>query len=243
MTYTPDAKGRGAWTRTGGLLPDNGTGAYYRLNKTGEPAVGSAWVQGTDKTDAAHAVNAGTKALQVLVGITGADVDGWYGPQTDKAVRAAQTRMGLTPDGLAGPATLRKLLTPGIAAAAKASDMPLRYLGGILVHESLLDPAAVGYTTPNDHGLPQINLSAFSEGSTEYISYEKAMDPAFSLPWTAKRLRTTYNLYAAKTTLADLWEVAILNHNSPYNAQRLAKTGDYPTAQSEQYVAQVLAAW
>jgi peptidoglycan hydrolase-like protein with peptidoglycan-binding domain len=91
MTFVPDEKGRGAWTRTGGLLSDNGTGAYYRLAKTGETQVGSAWVQGTDKSDAARAVNAGTKALQVLCGLTGSAADGWYGPQTDKAVRAAQS--------------------------------------------------------------------------------------------------------------------------------------------------------
>jgi hypothetical protein len=34
-----------------------------------------------------------------------------------------------------------------------------------------------------------------------------------------------------------------LNHNSPYNALRLAKTGVYPTGQAQQYVAEVLAAW
>jgi peptidoglycan hydrolase-like protein with peptidoglycan-binding domain len=178
MTYTPDAKGRGAWTRTGGLLSDNGTGAYYRLSKTGEKPVGSAWVDKSDTSDAAHAVNAGTKALQVLVGITGADLDGWYGPQTDKAVRAAQTRLGLTVDGIVGARTMRALLTPGITAAATANKIPLRYFGGILVHESLLDPAAVGYTTPNDHGLPQINLDAFDEESTEYISYDRRWTPA-----------------------------------------------------------------
>lgn len=242
MTFTPDTKGRGAWTRTGGLLPDGTTGAYYRLSKTGEAPVGSTWAKGTDTSDAAHAVNAGTKALQALTGITGADLDGWYGPQTDEAVRAAQTRLGLVVDGIAGARTMRGLLTSGITAAATASRIPLRYLGGILVHESLLDPAAVGYTTPSDHGLPQINLGAFDEGSTEYVTYEQAMDPAFSIPWTAKRMRGIYDQWVGKTP-ADPWEVAILNHNSPYNALRLAHNGVYPTGQAQQYVASVLAAW
>lgn len=242
MAFTPDKQGRGAWTRTGGLLSDNGTGAYYRLNKVGEPPVGSTWAQGVDTSDAARAVNAGTKALQVLCGLAGADADGWYGPQTDKAVRAAQARLGLTVDGIAGARTLRALLTPGITVAANNNGIPLRYLGGIFAHESLLDPAAVGYTTPDDHGLPQINLAAFGPTSGEYVTYEQAMDPSFSIPWTAKRVRAKYNEWVGKTS-ADPWEVAILNHNSPYNALRLAKTGVYPTGQAQQYVSAVLAAW
>jgi peptidoglycan hydrolase-like protein with peptidoglycan-binding domain len=246
MTFTPDTKGRGAWTRTGGLLPDppGGTGGigYYRLAITGEAPVGSTWARGSDTSDAAHAVNAGTRALQVLLGITGADVDGWFGPQTDRAVRAAQTRLGLIVDGIAGPATLRKLLTPGITAAATATRVPTKVLGGIATHESMLDPAAVGYTTPHDHGLMQINLDAFDEDSAEHITYEQAMDPNFSIPWTARRIRGQYDQWVGKTT-ADPWEVAILYHNSPYNSLRLAKSGVYPSTQAQQYVASVLSAW
>jgi hypothetical protein len=82
MTTTPQppaGKGRGAWTRFGGLLPDSGS-SYYRLAKNGEQAVGSAWVTGEDHGDSARAVNRGVAVIQRLSGLTGAAVDGWFGP-------------------------------------------------------------------------------------------------------------------------------------------------------------------
>src|SRR5436309_7624012 len=100
MAYTPDPKGRGAWTRTGGLLPSApggaGTTGYYRLSAPGEKAVGAAYALGIATTDAERAVNFGVRAIQKLCGLTGADLDGWYGTVTDRAVRATQSRLGVT---------------------------------------------------------------------------------------------------------------------------------------------------
>lgn len=50
------------------------------------------------------------KELQRLLGITGANVDGVFGPMTEARVRDFQRRHGLVPDGIVGPKTWEKLL-------------------------------------------------------------------------------------------------------------------------------------
>lgn len=51
------------------------------------------------------------RTLQILLQADGApiDVDGWFGPATAAAVRAAQRKYGLVVDGIAGPKTLAVL--------------------------------------------------------------------------------------------------------------------------------------
>lgn len=43
------------------------------------------------------------KKLQAGVGLKGAQVDGWFGADTEKALKAFQVAHDLTPDGIAGP--------------------------------------------------------------------------------------------------------------------------------------------
>ena len=45
------------------------------------------------------------KKVQVVLGV---DPVGNFGPKTEEAVKAWQTKNGLTPDGVVGPATLAK---------------------------------------------------------------------------------------------------------------------------------------
>lgn len=64
------------------------------------------------------------------------DRDGWYGEQTETAVRAFQARVGLVTDGIAGPKTLaamahggsrrdKHLTQAAIAAVAQQLDVPV----------------------------------------------------------------------------------------------------------------------
>ncbi len=50
------------------------------------------------------------KELQRLLGISGENVDGVFGPMTEARVRAFQRANGLVPDGIVGPRTWEKLL-------------------------------------------------------------------------------------------------------------------------------------
>lgn len=249
MTFTPDAVGgRGSWTRKGGLLPGKpggtGTFGYYRLAAAGEVQVGSAWVLGRDKSDAAHAVNAGVKVIQRGVGIPTAQCDGWFGKDTDNAVKAFQTAHGLYVDGVVGPATTKEILRPILAAYT--SLVPLDILGGMSVWESALDPAAVG-VNGYDHGLAQINLQAHSAT----VTYDQAMDADFAYSWSAKDMRAIHDRWVGQTA-ADPWDIACANHNSPKDALAWAKAGapvwsqqryDDGFIQIDEYVRRVRSSW
>jgi hypothetical protein len=221
-TFTPDTTGgRGAWTRKGGLLPGKpggtGTFGYYRLAALGEIQVGSLWVRGIDKSDAAHAVNAGVKVIQRGVGIPAAQVDGWFGKDTDTAVKAFQAAKGLYVDGVVGPATTKEILRPILAA--QSSLVPIQILGGMSVWESALDPAAVGING-YDHGLAQINLQAHAAT----VTFDQAMDAEFAYAWSAQDMRAVHDRWVGKTA-ADPWDIAVANHNSPADALAWAKAG------------------
>lgn len=241
MTTYP-SPGRGAWTRTGGLLPGkpggSGTFGYYRLNAPGESAVGSTWSRQSDPSHHAECVWYGVQALQTLVG---AQVDGWLGAETSGRLIAAQARAGIEADGVGGPATMRALLSEAITHTANVNLVPTAFLGGVLVNESNLDPAAVG-VNGQDHGIAQINLSAHPE-----VSLAQAMDPGFSMVFTAAELFHCYSVWDGRTRV-NPWVIAIANHNSPALARAWAVAGAAPVVagrvfQIADYVDKVLSAW
>ena len=69
------------------------------------------------------------KAIQEKLkerGLYNGSVDGIYGTQTQKAVKSFQKQQGLTQDGIAGPATLKKLgITIGKMPAATEANIYL----------------------------------------------------------------------------------------------------------------------
>jgi hypothetical protein len=234
--------GRGAWRLKGGLLPAKVGGAgrmgYYRLAMGKEVPIGKAWISGSATHDE-HVVYLGVKAVQKL---SGAVVDGWFGPDTLEAVVHAQGRLGVEADGIVGPSTMRAALEPLVRDACAAHGVPVSALGGILAHESSLDPAAVG-VNGTDHGLAQINLSAHSA----QVSLENAMDPEYAIGWTAEDLGQVHDVWEHKTK-ADPWDIAIAHHNSPLLAKNWATTGTPPVVanrsfQIQDYVEAVKAAW
>lgn len=235
--------GRGAWRVLGGLLParpgSTSKVGYYRLNQAGEKPIGSTWVTKTDLSHHAEAVYLGVLALQRLVLAT---TDGWYGPQTHAKVLAAQKSLGLEVDGIVGPDSMRQFLLPHIMHTSAVTQVPVPVLGGLLTHESALDPAAVG-VNGEDHGLAQINLAAHRAS----VPLTDAMDPLFALHWSAEDLYQEWDTWDGRTP-ADPWKIAIAHHNSPLLAKRWAQTGVPPIVegrlfQIEEYVNSVLAAW
>lgn len=240
---TYPAPGRGAWRTTGGLLPGKpggtGTVGYYRLAVATEAPVGSTWITKADTSHHAECVWLGVKALQQLIG---AQADGWFGPQTSLKLIAAQKRWGIEADGIAGPTTLKAALTETITTVAATAGVPVALLGGLLVHESGLDPAAVG-VNGIDHGLAQINLSAHAAE----VTAAKAMDTLFALQFSAEDLSHIHTVWDGKTK-ADPWDVAIANHNSPKLARQWAIAGVPPFVpgrvfQIEDYVLRVRESW
>jgi Transglycosylase-like domain/Putative peptidoglycan binding domain len=99
---------------------------------------------GTRAGSAVHAAGSTVKALQSALGLT---PDGIYGPQTRRAVRRFQRAHGLVVDGIAGPATLGALGITARSASrttrSTASGSAASVLAHIAACESGGNPAAI----------------------------------------------------------------------------------------------------
>lgn len=234
MTVPTVTVGRGAFRRVG---KDN--------DKTNYQLVPGAPLDGDKPTKDVNyqAVNLGVKAIQAR--INSFDIgyapylveDGVYGETTKVAVKATQAAFGFTGsdvDGIAGPKTCRALWRDLFIWFGGVHHVPASQLYGFMMLESVGDPGAVGYTTPSDRGLNQINLVAHP-----YITVEQAFDPNFSINYTAKRLGDARIKYSGKS--ADLKnKVAIAQHNSPLWADQWYRAEAPPNDQIKKYVDLVL---
>jgi hypothetical protein len=197
--------GRGAWPGSGrgGTLNAKGTapGPYYRAPADGATveAPGLTAYRALQSGNPAAlddlAVYYGVLAIQnVLRGLDGTvAADGVFGPRTGAAVKAFQTRTGLAADGVVGPNTTKRMFQGAISAAAAASNVPAKIVGGIAVTESSLDPGAVGYYDDNDLGLVQINGVAHPN-----VSVAARFTPAIALQWCADYLHTMLGKFGGR---------------------------------------------
>ena len=220
--------GRGAWTKRG--FPDGFT-RMYRRHMTGK-ATGSEPGRDLDF----EAVHFGVLAIQNLLNYNGVVLDyttgpGIFGPKTDAAVRRYQAAYVKPADGIAGPNTLKALLRKPIKQYQSAYGIPDNLLAGLVAQESGFDPGAVGYSTPADLGLVQINTNVVS------VTHEQVFDPFYSLPWAARRMNSKFAVFSATTNdLKFAWDCAVLSHRSPVWAEKLFRTKIYPNEDSQKYV-------
>jgi hypothetical protein len=229
----PGPTGRGSWSKRG-MRPEVTRGMYER---------GASWGLASCDTQDKWAVNRAVLAIQKMLGWNGfpvqyASAPGVFGPLTNASTLAFQEKFAAPADGIVGPNTTRALLRKYIADQERINGIPNRYLWGQIGAETSWDLGCVGYYTPLDVGICQMNLYYNSS-----MSPDQATDPLYVIPISAKRLRTRFNEYRLLTTDVNrAWEAAILSHNSPVRARAYASTGVYPTAQAEDYVRKVLAA-
>lgn len=230
MTTYP---GRGAWTAVG---KDNGWKTYRYLS--GKPLDGHRQPDGKFASINHEAVNLGVLAIQKRINVLGCSPrlteDGVLGMATDKGIRWVQTRLGVTSDGDCGPTTSRMLWHPLVAHAEQSYALPRHILWGIARHESLLDPGAVGATTPADRGLVQFNTSLGT------ITIAQAHDPVLALDKAAQRLHGALGHYTGKGTTLQV-NCTIASWNSPVWADQWFRDGKAPNDQIAKYVADVLA--
>ena len=228
--------GRGAWTRRG--FPAEFTKMYRRHLVA--PATGAE----PDKNQDFLAVHYGVLAIQNLLNYNGWVLDystgpGIFGPKTDKVVRSFQAARVPPADGIAGPNTLRALLRKPIKEQQTIYGIPDNLLAGLIAQESGYDPGAVGYITPSDLGLVQINTAVHP------VTVEQAFDPFYSIPWAARRISSKYKDFLGDGAQAPddfirlCWDCAIASHNSPVLAQKWYAAKTPPTEKIFAYVQNV----
>jgi peptidoglycan hydrolase-like protein with peptidoglycan-binding domain len=167
-----------------------------------------------------------------LLGVDYGLYGGIYGAKTEASVKAFQTKNGITASGVIGGITSKALLKPIIARAETAAGAPSKVVFGLLYWESGFDLGAVGYATPLDIGLAQIN--------TQYNSPEQAINPIYSINWTAENVAKNFNKYRTQSTdINRVLNATILRHNWPVAADKYILTGVYPAQKAADYVANV----
>lgn len=185
-----------------------------------------------------QAVNLAVVAIQKRVNNYGyqpkLDTDGIFGGKTKAGVEWMQGRIGVRADGQVGPTTSKAMWRDLVLWFAGVNGVPGDHLYGFSALESSFDPGAVGYISPADRGLCQINLTY-----NPSTSVEQAFDPFYSINYTAKRLANARLRYSGKTVDLQV-KCSIAQHNAPAWADSWYKTGSPPNDKIAKYVELVL---
>jgi peptidoglycan hydrolase-like protein with peptidoglycan-binding domain len=185
--------------------------------------------------------NCAVKSIQerlYTVGLDPGRKDGVFGFRTSRAVRKFQRRQGLKPDGNVGRTTMGELWRGRILKEAESVGVPKELAVGIALHESGLDPAAVGASTPpekgTDRGLVQINSLAHPTTSDL-----EAYDFAYSIKWENTRLAMLGVKYHSKPELQ--WTCAVAANLSPVSADAWFAAEAPPNPTIEKFVKDAMA--
>lgn len=216
--------GRGAWSFEG--MSNGSATRLYEHRKV------SGWVmQGSqaDRGPSYEAVNFGIQAIQTRISqLTGIVLvlDGVFGPKTASAARDAQSRLRLTADGVIGPRTTKAFWSGLLRDGAGGVTATVQC--GLIQQESAQDPGAVGFFSPDDKGLVQINLSAHLD-----VAKSQAFDVGFAIPWMVRYLERAVTKYGKL-------EYAIASYNSPRSAAQWAQSGSPPNPAIAKYVSNII---
>lgn len=161
-------------------------------------------------------------ALQLLLG--GLVVDGVFGEQTHKAVRALQKAEQITVDGIAGVGTQTALGRRALIAPSEEQNLPTRLLRGIVEGESGYAVGCVNWSVPPGVDCGLIQDRVFDPAAATHDRWVHAFGTG-ALQATAGELRARKDRFYAKaavTTHKRAWELACLAHNWPAGAEKLA---------------------
>lgn len=229
MTVSTVTTGRGAWT----AIAKGNKSRYYEYIP-GKPLDGSEPTRDVNY----QAVNLGVKGIQERINAFGCPTqlvtDGVLGPKSQAGIRWVQGFLGLYVDGQAGPTTCKALWHDLIKWFAAYHGVPAPHIWGFMMAESMADPGAVGYSTPSDRGLFQVNLVAHTA-----VKAQEAFNPVWSVNYTCARLRSARDTYSAKGKVLQT-QCGIAQHNAPAWAQQWYNTGSPPNAKIQAYVDKVL---
>lgn len=173
--------------------------------------------------------------------------DGDFGSMTESAVKKYQVEKKLVPDGIAGPITQRTLSASVAHRPTLDHDLPFRLLKGLIEGESGYFVGCVNWDAPGgvDCGWIQDRVldREYEDDNRWRIAFGKA-----SMENAADQLRAQKDRYRTKNAvlhppvgsqIADFgddlngraWSLAVLYHNWPWGAERLANgyvLAEYP---------------
>lgn len=151
------------------------------------------------------------------------ELDGDFGPATEKVARAFQVHRGMRVDGVIGPACQERICIDLSTPAARRYQLPVGLARGLIENESSFMLAA--FTEhPSDSGF---DLGAWQDsypvpGSQE--DYRASLDVSVMAYRTCEKLRLRYDAYRSAGAPSRLaWECAALYHNWPAAADRMAR--------------------
>jgi hypothetical protein len=168
-------------------------------------------------------------ALQINVNASGLvgtiAEDGAFGPKTTLAIKRLQDKLGLAADGIAGPVTQRSLALRLIARVETKYSLPKGLIRGIVEGESGFMVGAVNWSVAGgvDCGWTQRRVI---EQNYDEDNFRRAFHGPVQFDLLAAELRREKDRFYGKAgakTHRRAWELAILDHNWPYAAQRLAE--------------------
>lgn len=152
-------------------------------------------------------------------------VDGVYGVSTESAVFDYQREKGLVADGIAGPATQRKLVFSQCLRYGK--QLPKLMLPSLGMNESgcILGARSEHLSDDGyDLGWAQRSIG----GKEGVLPTQQNLHDALEVPFMAKatgaKVKERHDLYHSwgKVSDRDCWRYAVLHHNFPFAADRLA---------------------
>jgi peptidoglycan hydrolase-like protein with peptidoglycan-binding domain len=171
-------------------------------------------------------------------------VDGLFGKETDGAVFGWQMSRGLEPDGIFGPVSSRKLADRLIARST--TKVPKGALEGQVDGESGRLWGAVNWSVPGGVDCHLTQRRVYTVDYGDWDVEHRAFSSVLQLSYSALGLRNSHDSYwsasNAVKTHERAWRLALLKHNYPSMADKIAQLGinglsSYYTSQQNWVVA------
>lgn len=144
--------------------------------------------------------------------------DGDLGSETDKAIRAAQTRANLTVDGVAGPKTQTALAEAISAPVTTKYRLPK---GALYGQEQTESNFILGnYSPQRDDGTYDAGLC---QRNTKFTNPKDGFDAAQSVDRLGAQIREYFDMYTGITDTRRRWALAQGSWNAPAFANYIAK--------------------
>lgn len=166
------------------------------------------------------------------------ELDGVFGPQTEKVVKSFQSHRGMTADGIAGPATQEVICRRLSDGPERDEGLPRDLLRGLGERESSFMLACYSPHIDGEGFDLGAYQDAYDRASTQ-ADYGRSLDVAHMAVRTAGEIRARHDTYRGQGAAERLaWECAALGHNWPVAATRMAR-GQAPTSNADQPAAWV----